>query len=378
MNKERRVGRRSVVHNLVKLTPENENEDKRGAKKALFEKNVDDDATFVMSRRPLNPLHEINNFLSSTKSKSHENIHTEDIYGTPASSNDNYINMYGHFNKIPLSPPNRTGFFEASMTKNLKNGELKNPILQSKELFSTLIDSPCTKYEKVQFNNALSSASKYLLNRHLESIEKNVDKFDSTSPDIVLPKSSQNLNSFKSEEFKTPYQVDLTITPEKNVFQPENKSLSSDIGLLIENIEKSKANQLKNIRESKIQCCNMLKNRFREIELEIEKHFGTIESDINEDYEKLINIINEKKIENESTVQNSVTTVKETDTKKKNYSRMTGAFGILNNLNTECSFLKTPKTKGKTREEMLSKGTLTPSTMSFVLQEQLLSLDNSL
>ncbi|XP_050437212.1 uncharacterized protein LOC126843624 isoform X2 [Adelges cooleyi] len=376
MNKERRVGRRSVVHNLVKLTPENEN-DRKGPKKALFEKNIEDDSTFAMSRRRLNPLHEIINFQSSTKSKSQENLHTEGILGSSSSANNNlnYMDVFNHYNKIPLSPPNRTGLLEASMVKNRKECEIHRPILQSEELFNTLIDSPCTKYGKVQFNNALSSASKYLLSRHLESVEKNADEFCETPTNINLPLPTQ----IKTDEFKTPYLIDLNDTPKQVIPQLENETVTQSIEDLIEDIEKLKKDQLENVNKSKSECFNMLKSRLKEIELEIENHFRTVEKNITENHDKIINMIKDKKKNSVTSKSTGVDAVKEeTVVKEKNYTRMTGAFGILNNLNKDCSFLKTPKTKGKTREEMLNKGILTPGTMSFVVQEQLMSLDNSL
>lgn len=278
------------------------------------------------------------------------------------------MEMFSKHNKIPLSPPSRTGILEASLKKNRK--EPSEPILQSQELFHTLIDSPCTKYEKVMFNNALSSASKYLLNRHLESVEQNPDVFK-VEPKIDLPPAIEN----NFNEFKTPSLIDISITPKQEISQSNNQTqVSKYLPLTIEDIEELKTKEIEDIRQTKLNCCELIKNRFREIELEIEKTFSIMESQVTQNYDILLKKVqNDQNDSNESQSSNiTVETVKE-----KNYTRMTGAFGILNNLNTECSFLKTPKTKGKTREEMLNKGTLTPGTMSFVLQEQLMHLNSS-
>ncbi|XP_001952616.2 uncharacterized protein LOC100165170 [Acyrthosiphon pisum] len=409
MNKERRVGRRSVVQNLVKLTPEFDNEEKVsiGPKKALF-----DDDTFVM-KRTLKPLHEINNFqFSSSKSKSHDKLYTENTFDIPKST---YMDMFNNHNKIPLSPPSRIKLLESSMGKSRQKP--CEPVLQSKELFNTLIDSPCTKYEKVQFNNALSSASKYLLNRHLESVQQNADIFNVSTPDVNLcPVSENHFN-----KFTTPSLIDLSITPKPDICQTHSQSQTSNLpllvevtknnddiyqnqtsnmpllveeiegfknkdiddirqtqisnlSLLVEDIEELKKKEIDDIRQTKSQCCDLMKTRFKEIELEIEKHFGIMENKVNENYDKLI-----KKFQdgNNDSVESQTSIVTTETVKEKNYTRMTGAFGIFNNLNKDCSFLKTPKTKGKTREEMLNKGVLTPCTMSFVLQEQLMHLNSS-
>lgn len=253
------------------------------------------------------------------------------------------------------------------MVKNRR--ELNEPVLQSKELFNTLIDSPCTKFEKVQYNNALSSASKFLLNRHLESVQQNSDIFKVATPEVdVFQTNETNLN-----EFKTPRLIDLSITPKQNACQTDCQTQTSSIPLFIEEIEELKKNEIENIRSSKLQCCDLIKTRFKEIELEIEKHFGTMENKVTENYDKLLKKIQDGK--NESGDSQKLDTTVET-VKEKNYTRMTGAYGIFNNLNSNCSFLKTPKTKGKTREEMLTKGVLTPCTMSFVCQEQLMSLNS--
>ncbi|KAL4090556.1 hypothetical protein QTP88_025366 [Uroleucon formosanum] len=388
MNKERRVGRRSVVQNLVKLTPEYDNEEKIsiGPKKALF-----DDDTFVM-KRTLKPLHEINNFqFSSSKSKSHDKLYTENTFDIPKST---YMDMFNNHNKIPLSPPSRIKLLESSMGKSRQKP--CEPVLQSKELFNTLIDSPCTKYEKVQFNNALSSASKYLLNRHLESVQQNADIFNVSIPDVnECPVNENNFN-----KCITPSLIDQSITPKPDICQShsqaqtsnkpllveeiegsKNKDIDdicqiqiSNLSLLVEDIEELKKKEIDDIRQTKSQCCDLMKTRFKEIELEIEKHFGIMENKVNENYDKLI-----KKIQNgnNDSVESQTSIVTTETVKEKNYTRMTGAFGIFNNLNKDCSFLKTPKTKGKTREEMLNKGVLTPCTMSFVLQEQLMHLNSS-
>lgn len=278
------------------------------------------------------------------------------------------MDMFGKHNKIPLSPPSRIKLLESSMVKNRK--EPSEPVLQSKELFNTLIDSPCTKFEKVQFNNALSSASKYLLNRHLESVEKNPDIFKVTTPEPNLP--SVNENNFN--EFKTSCLIDLSISPKQDTHKFDCQTQTSNALLLYEEIEELKKNGIDEIRQSKLQCCDLIKTRFRELELEIEKHFGIMEKKVTESYDKLLKKVQDEK--NDSAESQSTDITIET-VKEKNYTRMTGAFGVLNNLNKDCSFLKTPKTKGKTREEMLSKGILTPSTMSFVIQEQLMHLNSS-
>ncbi|XP_027842298.2 uncharacterized protein LOC114123488 isoform X1 [Aphis gossypii] len=411
MNKERRVGRRSVVQNLVKLTPEYDNEEKVsvGPKKALF-----DDDTFVM-KRTLKPLHEINNFqFSSSKSKSHDKLYTENTFDIPKST---YMDMFNNHNKIPLSPPSRIKLLESSMGKSRQKPH--EPVMQSKELFNTLIDSPCTKYEKVQFNNALSSASKYLLNRHLESVQNNADIFNVSIPDENLtPVNENNFNKFvtpslidlsntlkpdicqslsqsqvsnvpvldetmKNKEIDDTYKTQVSNMPlsVEEIEELKNKEIDDihqtqklNLSLLAEDIEELKKKEIDDIRQTKLQCCNLMKTRFKEIELEIEKHFGIIENKVNENYDKLLKKVQDGNNDSvESQISNStVETVKE-----KNYTRMTGAYGIFNNLNKDCSFLKTPKTKGKTREEMLNKGVLTPCTMSFVLQEQLMHLNSS-
>lgn len=379
-----------------------------GPKKALF-----DDDTFVM-KRTLKPLHEvyitiyiqyknninqyisiyfqINNFqFSSSKSKSHDKLYTENTFDIPKST---YMDMFNNHNKIPLSPPSRIKLLESSMGKSRQKP--CEPVLQSKELFNTLIDSPCTKYEKVQFNNALSSASKYLLNRHLESVQQNADIFNVSIPDVnECPVNENNFN-----KCITPSLIDQSITPKPDICQShsqaqtsnkpllveeiegsKNKDIDdicqiqiSNLSLLVEDIEELKKKEIDDIRQTKSQCCDLMKTRFKEIELEIEKHFGIMENKVNENYDKLI-----KKIQNgnNDSVESQTSIVTTETVKEKNYTRMTGAFGIFNNLNKDCSFLKTPKTKGKTREEMLNKGVLTPCTMSFVLQEQLMHLNSS-
>lgn len=247
--------------------------------------------------------------------------------------------------------------------------EPNEPVLQSKDLFNTLIDSPCTKYEKLQYNNALSSASKFLLNRHLESVQQNSDIFKVATPEVDLCQTNEkNLN-----EFKTPRLVDLSITPKQNTCQSDCQTQTSSKPLFIEEIEELKKNEIEDIRRTKSQCCDLIKTRFKEIELEIEKHFGTMENKVTENYDKLLKKIQDGK--NESADSQKLDTTVET-VKEKNYTRLTGAYGIFNNLNSGCSFLKTPKTKGKTREEMLTKGVLTPCTMSFVCQEQLMYLNS--
>jgi len=401
-----------------------------GPKKALF-----DDDTFVM-KRTLKPLHEvytniyiqhknknnkyisiyfqINNFqFTSSKSKSHDKLYTENTFDIPKST---YMDMFNNHNKIPLSPPSRIKLLESSMGKSRQKPY--EPVLQSKELFNTLIDSPCTKYEKVQFNNALSSASKYLLNRHLESVQKNADIFNVSIPDVNLTSVYEN----NSNKLITPSLIDLSVTLKPDICQSLSQSQTSNLplldevmkneevddtcktqtsnmpllveeieelknkeiddirqtqtlnlSLLVEDIEELKKKEIDDIRQTKLQCCNLMKTRFKEIELEIEKHFGIMENKVNENYDKLLKKVQDGNNDSESQTSNiTAETVKE-----KNYTRMTGAYGIFNNLNKDCSFLKTPKTKGKTREEMLNKGVLTPCTMSFVLQEQLMHLNSS-
>jgi len=328
------------------------------------------------------------------------------------------MDMFNDHNKIPLSPPSRIKLLESS--KGNTRQKPCEPVLQSKELFNTLIDSPCTKYEKVQFNNALSSASKYLLNRHLESVQQNADIFNVSIPDVNLcPVNENNFN-----KFITPSLIDLSITPKPDICQSHNQTQTSNLpllvevtkdkknddicqtqtlntpllveeieelknkniedicqtqtsnlSLLVEDIEELKKKEIDDIRQTKSQCCDLMKTRFKEIELEIEKHFGIMENKLNENYDKLIKKIQDGN--NDCSVESQTSNVTTETVKEKNYTRMTGAFGIFNNLNKDCSFLKTPKTKGKTREEMLNKGVLTPCTMSFVLQEQLMHLNSS-
>lgn len=277
------------------------------------------------------------------------------------------MEMFNDHNKMPLSPPSRTKILEASMKKNRK--EPNEPIIQSQELFHTLIDSPCTKYEKVKFNNALSSATRYLLNRHLESVVQNPEVL--VEPEIDLPPTIEN----NFNELKTQSLINVNNTPKQDISQSNNQTqVSKYLPLTIEDIEELKTKEIVDIRQSKLNCCELIKNRFREIELEIEKNFSIMESQVINNYDILLKKVQDDQNDSSESQTSNITveTVKE-----KNYTRMTGAFGILNNLNTECSFLKTPKTKGKTREEMLNKGTLTPGTMSFVLQEQLMHLNSS-
>lgn len=252
-----------------------------------------------------------------------------------------------------------------------KRKEPNAPILQSKDLFNSLIDSPCTKFEKVQFNNALSSATKYLLNRHLESVNKNADIFVEKTPEVIAhPTNEYNFNEDESSNLNS-YN---NITVKQNAFQTDSQTQTSDIPSIFEDIEEMKKNQIENIRQIKSKCCDIIKTRLKEIELEIEKHFNIEENKVIEDYDKLLSKLQADK--NDSAESETLDTTIET-VKEKNYTRMTGTFGILNNLKQDCSFLKTPKIKGKTREEMLNQCTLTPCTMSFVLQEQLMHLNSS-
>ncbi|VVC31439.1 Hypothetical protein CINCED_3A009330 [Cinara cedri] len=365
MNRERRFGRRSVVQNLVKLTPEIENEEKvsNGAKKALF----NDDEPFLLRRSTLKPLHEINNFhYSSSKSKSHDTLHEENTFEVPKST---YISMKNK-DDILLSPISKTGLLDINKHKR----EFSEPVLQSNELYHSLIDSPCTKLEKVNFNNALSSATKYLLSRHLESVNQNTNIFQEKTSVYSTDKNYLN-------EFKTPNLIDLSTIPKERIHQTDCQTQTLNTPVLTEEIEQQKKNEIDDIRQTKLQCCNLIRNRFKEIELEIEKNFGVLENKVTENYDKLLKKVYDAKNDSDESqaLDNSVVTVKEDNTaKEKNYTRMTGAFGVLNNLNKECSFLKTPKAKGgKTREEMLKQGTLTPGTMSYVLQEQLMHLNSS-
>lgn len=276
--------------------------------------------------------------------------------------------MFDKHNKIPLPPPSRLGLLEQSTAK--KRRDLCEPILQSKELYSTLIDSPCTKFEKVQFNNALSSATKFVLNRHLESIKKNPDIFKVSTPDDNLYPKIDNYNN----EFKEPCIRNLNSESKKDTSQVDCQTQTSNICLLVEEIEELKKNEIKDIHQIKLQCCDLMKTRFKEIELEIEQQFSILENKVKANYEKLLNKVQDETNDStESQISNmSIETVKE-----KKYTRMTDAYGILNNLNQNCSFLKTPKVKGITREEMLNRGTLTPCTLSFVLEEQLMHLNSS-
>jgi len=277
------------------------------------------------------------------------------------------MDMFNKCSKIPLSPPSRVGILEASTVKsNLK--EPKEPVLQSKDLFNALIDSPCTKYEKLKYNNALSSASKFLLNRHFESVKTHPDIFKEKIPEVNLPSENENY------ERNIPNLMDISITPKQDKYQSECQTKISNTPLSIEEIEELKMKEIYNIHQTKLQCCDLIKNRFNEIELEVEQLFGVMENKVIENYEKLLKKVQD---ENNDSTESHTSNVTVETVKEKNYTRMTGAFGILNNLNTDCSFLKTPKAKIKTREEMLNKGILTPGTMSFVLQEQLMHLNSS-
>jgi len=297
-----------------------------------------------------------------TKSKSHEKLY--DVENTYETSKSMYMDMFNKNCNIPLSPPSNTSLLEASMVKS-RIKDTTRPVLQSKDLFNTLIDSPCTKYEKVQYNNALSSASKFLLIRHLESVKTHPDIFKVTTPDV-------NENG----EQKTPNLINLSITPKQDTCKSECQTQTSNAPLLVEEIEELKTNEIYNIRQTKVQCCDLIKTRFNEIELEVEKLFSIMENNVTENYDKLLKKVQDGSGNNDSTESQASNLTVET-VKEKKYTRMTGAFGILNNLDTGCSFLKTPKTKGKTREEMLNKGILTPGTMSYVIQEQLMHLNSS-
>lgn len=279
------------------------------------------------------------------------------------------MDMFHKHNKIPLSPPSNIRLFESSMVKSRR--EPSEPVLQSKDLFNSLIDSPCTKYEKVQFNNALSSASKYLLNRHLDSFKTNADIFQVSTPNSDnIPCTNED-----NDVFKTPTLIDFDSSSSmQDKTQINCQTHTSSTHILIQDIEEQKEIEIDNIRQSKLQLFNFAQTQFKLIELEIEKQFSTMENKVKENYDKLLKKIQDEKnnsVESQSS-NNTIETVKE-----KNYSRITGAFGILNNINNKCSFLKTPKTKGKTREEMLNNGNLTPCTMSFVIQEQLMNLNCS-
>lgn len=279
--------------------------------------------------------------------------------------------------KIPLSPISRIGHLDLSVVNNRR--ELSKPVLQSKELYHTLIDSPCTKLGKVQFTNALSSATKYLLNRHLESVNQNTDIFKESTPgeDVY----STNKSCFN--EFKTPQLIDLSFTPEKKTHEIDCQTQISNT--LIEEIEQQKKNEIEDIRQTKLLCSHSIKIQLKEIELEIEKTFSILENKVTENYDKLLKKVYDEKTDSIVSQNNTVIAVKkekivneEKTEKGKNYTRMTGAYGVLNNFNKECSFLKTPKGKGsQTREEMMYKGSLTPSTMAFVVHEQLMHLNSS-
>lgn len=202
-------------------------------------------------------------------------------------------------------------------------------------------------------------------------MSENADIFKETTPETNLASA----NEYTFDECETVYKQhsngynDITVQPKS--FQTDCQTQTSDIPLFVENIEEQKQNQIEDIHQMKLKFREFIQTRFQEIELGIEKHFSILENKITEDYDKLLNKMQCVKTESPS-LDTTVETVKE-----KNYTRMTGTLGILNNINRDCSFLKTPKTKGKTREEMLNQGTLTPCTMSFVLQEQLMNLNSS-
>jgi hypothetical protein len=317
----------------------------------------------------------------SSKSKSHEKLYEDSKYELPRCSYNDVLNKH----KIPLETSSKIGFLESSLVKN--HCKPSEPVLQSKELYSTLIDSPCTKYQKMQFDNALSSASKYLLNRHLESIQNHADIFSVKTPETNLPLVNEN----NLNESKTPHLMDLSITPKQDtsnkfdfhtqtsdvpllVENVEELQKISDIPLLVEDLEELKKSEIEEIRQSKLKCCDLIKIRFKEIELEIEKNFNIMENKVTDNYNKLLKKIQDGK---DCSPQSQLSEITVETVKEKKYSRMTGGFGFLNNLNQDCSFLKTPKIKGKTREDMLKNSTLTPCTMSFVLQEQLMHLNSN-
>lgn len=295
-----------------------------------------------------------------SKSKSFDKLHEESTYEIPKSS----FTFMKNGDKIPSSPNSITGSFNSSLFSNHKR-EFSEPILQSTELFHTLIDSPCSKFEKIQFNNALSSATKYLLNRHLESVNHNTD---------IFKENVYSTNKNYCKEFKIPQLTNLHITPNEKTHKVDCQTQTSNTPSLIEEIEQQKKNEIEVIRQTKLQCCDSIKTQFKEIELEIEKTFGILENKVIDNYNKLLKKVSKENNDSDESQDKTVITVE-----AENSTRMTGAFGVLNNFNKGCSFLKTPKTKkSKTmHEEILNNGTLTPNTMSFVLHEQLMHLNSN-
>lgn len=310
--------------------------------------------------------------MSSSKSKSQEKLYEENTYKIPETT---YMDMFNKHDKIPLSPPSMIGLLEPSTAKK-NHIDLCEPKLQSKELFNTLIDSPCTKFEKAQFKNALSSACKMVLNRNLESNKKNPDIFKESTPDVNLSHTIDNHNdTFDNySEFKLPCLTNLTSRSKRDTFQSDCQTQTPNMYLSVEKVEELKKNEIEDIRQIKLQCCDLIKTRLKETELEIEQQFSLLENKVIANYEKLLEKVQG---ENNDGIESQTLNMTMQTKKEKNYTRMTGAFGVLNNLNRDCSFLKTPKSKGTNREKMLNNGALTPSTMSFVIQEQLMHLNSS-
>lgn len=271
--------------------------------------------------------------------------------------------------KTPLKTTKRVSFVEPSIVE--ERHEPSELALQNIEPLSTLDDSPHTKYEKIQFINALSYIAKYSLNGHQESVQKRAEILSVRMPKESLPTINEN----NLNELEIPNLTDLSTTQEEEIHQSDSHTQASNLPLLIKHVEEFKNNGIEENRQNKEKCCNLIKNRFREIELEIEENFGIVESKINNNYDELLKKIQDGKYCSLQSQQSdiSVETVIE-----KSYSRLTGSFGFLNNLNKNCSFLKTPEVKARTQEEILRRPTLlTPSTMSNVLQEQLNRLNSN-
>lgn len=245
--------------------------------------------------------------------------------------------------------------------------ELSEPVIQSEELFNTLIDSPCTKYEKVLYSNALSKVSNKFFNCNLESKKQNHEVFKATIPKInLLPNNKNNFNKFKIPSLKD------KIISKQDTSQYNNESQTLKKLSLNEEIEEKKTKEIENIRQIKVECFNLIKIQSREIEEEIEKEFGLMENKVNNNYEKLLN-----KVQGQSDGADSPTSNITSETIKEQNSTEISAFhGISNKFNKKYIFSYTPQANSKTNEQ-LNKDTLTPATNSFVLQEQLIQLNGS-
>lgn len=171
----------------------------------------------------------------------------------------------------------------------------RESVIQSKELFNTLIDLPCTKHENELFSNALSKVSKMSLNLNVESMKQNREVFKATNPKInLLPANNKKFHEFKTHSLKD------KIISKQDTRQYNNQSPTLNKPSLNEMIEEQKIKKIENIHRTKVQCCDLIKIMCREIEEEIKKKFGLLEYKVNNNYEQLL-----KKVQGQSDGANS-------------------------------------------------------------------------